>query len=172
MDLWSEPDPNFILDGEGRKIITSMGFHPLNDPEKIAHWTRHTDDTYIGLEGQKRAKMCLVNLLSRDGLLMRLADIKCPVRWLQVCVARIMLRSSLSITDWLLTDYVLLEIGNQGQAVLYKYGCRTYQPVHISTMGEVYSCFWRRPISDRHEPGGSCGCYARNAGRMSLSKLL
>lgn len=84
-DLWSEPDEDFYLDGEGRKIITSMGFHPLNAPEQVASWCRHIDGTYSRLEGQKRAKMCLINLLSRDGLLMRLADIQCPVHWLAVC---------------------------------------------------------------------------------------
>jgi len=89
VDLWTEPDPDFVLDGEGRKMITSMGFHPLNASD-IAFWCRHLDDTYSGLEGQKKAKMCVVNLLSRDGLLMRLEDIKCPVLWLQVCSAPIL----------------------------------------------------------------------------------
>jgi hypothetical protein len=44
MDLWSEGDECFLLNGEGRKIISSMGFHPLEAPEQIAHWCGHIDE--------------------------------------------------------------------------------------------------------------------------------
>ncbi|CAN8100556.1 unnamed protein product [Discula destructiva] len=83
LDLWTNEDSEFVMDGEGRKIISSMGFHPFNNPEQIARWCCHLDDVYSGEAGRKRAKMCLLNILTRDGLLMRLEDVKCPVHWLQ-----------------------------------------------------------------------------------------
>lgn len=79
LDLWTLPDENLVLDGEGRKIITSMGFRPLSDAAQIAYWCRHVDGVYNGAAGQEKAKMCLVNPMARDGLLMRLGDIRCAV---------------------------------------------------------------------------------------------
>ncbi|KAF5609009.1 microsomal epoxide hydrolase, partial [Fusarium tjaetaba] len=38
---------------------------------------------YRGDEGRKKLRIAVVNLFERDGLLLRLRDVKCPVYWLQ-----------------------------------------------------------------------------------------
>ncbi|KAJ5866343.1 hypothetical protein N7534_000896 [Penicillium rubens] len=40
-------------------------------------------EVYKGDEGRKKVRMALNCLLERDGLLLRISDIKCPVYWLQ-----------------------------------------------------------------------------------------
>lgn len=37
LDLWTEADPDVVMDGEGRKMIASLGFYPLDAPDKIAY---------------------------------------------------------------------------------------------------------------------------------------
>jgi hypothetical protein len=53
--------------------------------EMLDFWKQTLKGAYKGDDGRKRARMAVVCLLERDGLLMRLGDVKCPVWWMQVC---------------------------------------------------------------------------------------
>lgn len=88
LDKWSAPTPpgrEFVVDEVWCGMVGSLGFGDHGSPESLAFWTRTLREVYRGEEGRGKARMALVNLLSRDGLLLRLRDVKCPVRWLQVC---------------------------------------------------------------------------------------
>lgn len=85
MDEWSVPttDDDFIIDEVWCAMVGSVGFGEHGTPELVAYWTSVLQDVYKGDEGRRKAKMALMNLLTRDGLLSRLRDVKCPVSWLQ-----------------------------------------------------------------------------------------
>lgn len=75
---------DFVIDDVWCGMVGSVGFGEHGTPEKAAFWTRTLQEVYRGDEGRKKAKMALLNLITRDGLLHRLRDVKCPVHWLQV----------------------------------------------------------------------------------------
>lgn len=91
-EKWSSPPAaapaasaaDFVIDDVWCGMVGSVGFGDHGTPEKAAFWTRTLQEVYRGDEGRKKAKMALLNLITRDGLLHRLRDIKCPVHWLQV----------------------------------------------------------------------------------------
>lgn len=86
-EKWSVPTPDFVIDEVWCGMVGGFGFGEHGTPEKVAFWTRTLQEVYRGDEGRKKAKMALLNLLTRDGLLQRLRDIRCPVHWLQVCLS-------------------------------------------------------------------------------------
>lgn len=89
LEKWSSPIADFVVDDVWCGMVGSVGFGDHGTPDKSAFWTKTLQEVYRGDEGRKKAKMALLNLLTRDGLLLRLKDIKCPVHWLQVCVLRL-----------------------------------------------------------------------------------
>lgn len=91
LDKWSSPITDFVVDDVWCGMVGSVGFGDHGTPEKAAFWTKTLQEVYRGDEGRKKAKMALLNLLTRDGLLLRLKDIKCPVHWLQVRVSYVFL---------------------------------------------------------------------------------
>lgn len=88
LEKWSSPIADFVVDDVWCGMVGSVGFGDHGTPEKAAFWTKTLQEVYRGDEGRKKAKMALLNLLTRDGLLLRLKDVKCPVHWLQVCISR------------------------------------------------------------------------------------
>lgn len=89
LEKWSSPVADFVVDDVWCGMVGSVGFGDHGTPEKAAFWTKTLQEVYRGDEGRKKAKMALLNLLTRDGLLLRLRDVKCPVHWLQVCLANL-----------------------------------------------------------------------------------
>lgn len=85
-ESWSSPvpTPDFIVDDIWCGMVGSLGFSGTVPPETLEFWTKTLKSVYKGDEGRKKLKIALGNLLSRDGLLLRIKDIKCPVYWLQV----------------------------------------------------------------------------------------
>jgi hypothetical protein len=79
------PTPHFVVDDVWCGMVGGIGFGSSPAPEVTAFWTETLKIVYRGDEGRKKLKIALVNLLERDGLLLRVRDIKCPVVWLQVC---------------------------------------------------------------------------------------
>lgn len=79
-----EDAEGFVIDDVWCGMVGSVGFGEHGTPEMSAFWTRTLKEVYRGDEGRMKAKMALLNLVTRDGLLHRLRDIKCPVHWLQV----------------------------------------------------------------------------------------
>ncbi|KAJ3715741.1 Alpha/Beta hydrolase protein [Lentinula raphanica] len=81
IEEWSSvtPTPNFVIDDCWCEMLNSFGI-----PEAQGDiWTSTYRSVYKGDEGRKKLRVALICLLERDSLLLRLRDIKCPVRWLQ-----------------------------------------------------------------------------------------
>lgn len=84
IDKWSQPIPDFGVDDTTCELVARIGFGSFCAPEKVALWTEILQSVYRGEEGRKKARMALMASLTRDGLLLRLRDVRCPVSWLQV----------------------------------------------------------------------------------------
>ncbi|OOO07109.1 hypothetical protein OAory_01093120 [Aspergillus oryzae] len=84
-DKWTSPlaTPDFVVDDVWCGLVGGIGFGAAATAEKSAFWTQTLKEVYKGDEGRKKVRMALNCLLERDGLLLRLRDIKCPVYWLQ-----------------------------------------------------------------------------------------
>ncbi|KAK0629388.1 hydrolase [Bombardia bombarda] len=77
------PTPDFVVEEVWRGMVASLGFGGGVLSEMIAFWDQTVEDVYTGDEGRRKVRMALICLLERDGLLLRLGDIRCPVYWLQ-----------------------------------------------------------------------------------------
>ncbi|PNY24502.1 Uncharacterized protein TCAP_05562 [Tolypocladium capitatum] len=84
-DKWcsASSTPDFVVDDDWRGMVTRLGFSGAVSPETLLFWDRTLKSVYSGDEGRKKLRMALACLMERDGLLLRLRDIKCPVYWLQ-----------------------------------------------------------------------------------------
>ncbi|KAH6662393.1 hydrolase [Plectosphaerella plurivora] len=76
------PTPDFVVDKVWCGMVASLGFSGTVAPETLAFWDQTLQEVYKGDEGRRKLRMALTCLLERDGLLLRLRDIKCPVHWL------------------------------------------------------------------------------------------
>ncbi|GJN71885.1 hydrolase [Purpureocillium lilacinum] len=83
-EAWSSPvpTPDFVVDEVWRGMVAKLGFSSTVTAETLSFWDETLKAVYSGDEGRKKLRMALINLLERDGLLLRLRDIKCPVYWL------------------------------------------------------------------------------------------
>ncbi|KAL5608341.1 hypothetical protein FOBRF1_008838 [Fusarium oxysporum] len=77
------PTPDFVVDDVWRGLVSSVGFGSNPSPETLAFWDETLKQVYRGDEGRKKLQITVINLFERDGLLLRLRDVKCPVYWLQ-----------------------------------------------------------------------------------------
>ena len=76
----SRAKPN--LEGQA-DVIMELGFGPKYDRPMQEFWRKEVLANYGGEEGKRRLRMCAINMRDRDGLHSRLADVKCPVLWMQ-----------------------------------------------------------------------------------------
>ncbi|KFY13484.1 hypothetical protein V492_03244 [Pseudogymnoascus sp. VKM F-4246] len=79
---WSIPNPDFVVDEIWRGMVAKLGFSDTITQETLSFWDTTLKEVYSGEDGRKKLRMALINLVERDGLLLRLRDIKCPVYWL------------------------------------------------------------------------------------------
>lgn len=84
LEKWSIPDPEFVVDEIWRGMVASLGFSGTVSEEIISFWNNTVKEVYSGEQGRQKLRMATINLLERDGLMRRVADVKCPVYWLQV----------------------------------------------------------------------------------------
>ncbi|GLA77813.1 hypothetical protein AtubIFM55763_010004 [Aspergillus tubingensis] len=84
-EKWSSAieTPDFLIDDEWCEMVGGMGFGAGATAETGKLWTKTLKEVYRGDEGRKKVRMAVICLLNRDGLLLRLRDVKCPVYWLQ-----------------------------------------------------------------------------------------
>jgi pimeloyl-ACP methyl ester carboxylesterase len=84
-DKWcsSAPTPDFVIDDVWCGLVATLGFAGTVSEQTVAFWNTTLKQIYVGDEGRKKVRMALACLLERDGLLLRIRDVKCPVWWLQ-----------------------------------------------------------------------------------------
>lgn len=85
--------PDFVVDEVWCGMVGSVGFGAFATEESGAFWKQTLQEVYRGDEGRKKVRMALNCLIERDGLLLRLRDIQCPVYWLQVSPIALTARS-------------------------------------------------------------------------------
>ncbi|RAH86594.1 alpha/beta hydrolase [Aspergillus japonicus CBS 114.51] len=85
LEKWSSetPTPDFVVDDVWCGMVAGIGFGASATPETTDFWVQTLKQVYTGDEGRKKVRMALMCLLTRDGLLLRLRDVRCPVYWLQ-----------------------------------------------------------------------------------------
>lgn len=76
--------PDFVVDETWCGMVGSVGFGAFATAESGAFWKQTLQEVYRGDEGRRKVRMALNCLIERDGLLLRLRDVQCPVYWLQV----------------------------------------------------------------------------------------
>ncbi|ROV95576.1 hypothetical protein VSDG_05296 [Cytospora chrysosperma] len=81
---WSSvtPTPDFVMDEEWCRTVPALSHGDSGTPEMLNFWFDTWRTVYKGDEGRKKARMTILSLVERDGLLWRLGDVKCPVHWL------------------------------------------------------------------------------------------
>lgn len=79
------PTPDFVVNEVFRGTIIEFGFSGKLPRDVAAAWDETMQSVYSGDPGRKKLRMALTNLMTRDGLLLRVRDIECPVYWLHVC---------------------------------------------------------------------------------------
>lgn len=83
LEKWSVPNPDFVVDEVWRGMVAGLGFSGTVSQDILSFWDQTVKEVYSGEEGRKKLRMATINLMERDGLIRRLADIRCPVYWLQ-----------------------------------------------------------------------------------------
>lgn len=78
------PTPNFVVDDDWVASLVALGFGGAATPSITETWTKIFKDVYSGDEGRRKLRSSAICLAERDGLLLRIGDVKCPVHWLQV----------------------------------------------------------------------------------------
>ncbi len=80
--LSPEVGDEWVVPGAFVDAVLEAGLGHVAEEER-AFWHRTSQATYAGDDGRRRLRTCAVNLRDRDGLHARLADVRCPVLWLQ-----------------------------------------------------------------------------------------
>ncbi|KAF9886705.1 hypothetical protein FE257_011219 [Aspergillus nanangensis] len=84
-EKWTSPSatPDFVVDDAWCGMVATFGFGAHATAESTEFWSNTLREVYREDEGRKKVRMAVICLLERDGLLLRLGDIQCPVYWLQ-----------------------------------------------------------------------------------------
>jgi len=78
----SSPTPDFEPSADYANFLIDIGFGKDCDASARDFWVKTIKENYKGDDGRQRARMAAINLRERDGLLVRLFDVRCPVLWL------------------------------------------------------------------------------------------
>lgn len=85
-ERWSSAahTPDFVIDEDWCRTVPAMAHGDAGTPDMLQFWFDTWRTIYKGDEGRKKARMTILSLVERDGLLWRLRDVRCPVHWLHV----------------------------------------------------------------------------------------
>lgn len=88
-ERWSSvtPTPDFVIDEDWCDAVPALSYGSAGTPEALRFWAEAWRSVYRGDEGRKRARMTIICLVERDGLLWRLGDVRVPVLWLHVSLS-------------------------------------------------------------------------------------
>lgn len=127
-EKWSSAvaTPDFEIDEVWRGMVATLGFGGGVTAETVDWWKTTLKEVYKGDEGRRKVRMAVICLLERDGLLLRLGDIKCPFYWLQV---------SELFVNWSAAD--LAVIGFRGY-IWFDTPRRTNQIIYLLEGGQVH----------------------------------
>jgi hypothetical protein len=131
---WSSttPTPGFEIDEVWCGMVAGMGFGTAATAETVEFWKKTVSDVYKGDEGRKKVRMAVICLLERDGILLRLDSIKCPVHWLQV--------SCILAYPHHLRYMLIIGIGNGGRCLQQRTLRRADKTVHFFQGGKTQHC--------------------------------
>ncbi|KAL4975579.1 Alpha/Beta hydrolase protein [Aspergillus desertorum] len=76
-----EPTPEFEPHNSYCDSLINIGFNDCSN-EVRNFWRATIKDNYRGDDGRRRIRMAAINLTERNGLHLRLPDVRCPVLWL------------------------------------------------------------------------------------------
>ncbi|GME28058.1 putative alpha beta fold family hydrolase protein [Neofusicoccum parvum] len=76
------PTPDFVPPDAYCDYLIDVGLGKDCAADARAFWTARIKENYAGDAGRRRMRTAAVNLAERDGLLGRVADVRCPVLWL------------------------------------------------------------------------------------------
>ncbi|KAI0836040.1 putative alpha/beta hydrolase [Hypoxylon sp. FL0890] len=79
----SEPTPDFVVGDDWIQPVLGLGLGSAATPATLDFWTDSIRRVYSGDQGRKKLRMAVICLAERDGLLLRLGDVKCPIHWYQ-----------------------------------------------------------------------------------------
>ncbi|KAI1648434.1 putative alpha/beta hydrolase [Daldinia loculata] len=82
LEKWGSPTPNFVVGDDWIQAVIGLGFGSAGTPQVLEFWTETLRRVYSGDEGRRKLRMAAICLADRDGLQLRIGDIKCPVHWL------------------------------------------------------------------------------------------
>ncbi|KAI0013157.1 putative alpha/beta hydrolase [Xylariaceae sp. FL0662B] len=85
LEKWTSttPTPEFVVDDDWVGALIGLGLGASATPSISETWTKIIKEVYSGDEGRRKLRSSAICLAERDGLLLRIGDIKCPVHWLQ-----------------------------------------------------------------------------------------
>ncbi|KAI1770994.1 putative alpha/beta hydrolase [Hypoxylon cercidicola] len=75
--------PEFVPGDDFIMPVLGLGFGSAATPGATEYWADSIRAVYAGDEGRRKLKMSIICVAERDGLLLRLGYVKCPVHWLQ-----------------------------------------------------------------------------------------
>ncbi|KAK3943358.1 Alpha/Beta hydrolase protein [Diplogelasinospora grovesii] len=78
----NQSTPDFEPDTDYCDFLIDIGFNKDCPQEVRDYWRKTIKENYRGDDGRRRIRMAAINLAERDGLHLRLADVRCPVMWL------------------------------------------------------------------------------------------
>ncbi|KAI1634519.1 putative alpha/beta hydrolase [Biscogniauxia mediterranea] len=76
------PTPDFVIDNDWLQPVIGLGFGAAATDDLVEFWTKTLREVYVGDEGRRKLRLATICLAERDGLLLRIGDIQCPVHWL------------------------------------------------------------------------------------------
>ncbi|XXH01929.1 Golgi transport complex subunit 3 [Hypoxylon texense] len=77
------PTPEYVPGDDFITATLGLVFGSAATPSATEYWSDSIRRVYSGDEGRKKLRMAVIAVAERDGLLLRLGDIQCPVHWLQ-----------------------------------------------------------------------------------------
>ncbi|KAI9003024.1 alpha/beta fold family hydrolase [Hyaloraphidium curvatum] len=83
IEAYSKPvGDDWVVPLDFSEMVVGAGLGADVDPELKKFWIDAYSKNYTGDDGRRRIWVSAINLSSRDGLQLRLGDIRCPVLWM------------------------------------------------------------------------------------------
>ncbi|KAI1207695.1 putative alpha/beta hydrolase [Annulohypoxylon truncatum] len=82
---WSSSTPthDFVVGDDWIQPVLGLALGSASTPAIAEFWSKSIQRVYAGDHGRRKLRMATINVAERDGLLLRIGDIKCPVHWYQ-----------------------------------------------------------------------------------------